>query len=110
MLNVDYKKPYGYYTLTQKRGDEVKKFKITLCKANAMWAEMYFYKDEKTGEDMAQLYSFYADAKHVSKHLSGGGNTEADDFVFKAKEISDNSEIWKSIKVLAKYGKKITIK
>ena len=42
MLKVDYKKPYGYYTLTQ--GE--KKFKIMLCKANAMWAEMYFYKDE----------------------------------------------------------------
>lgn len=110
MLNVNYKKPYGYYTLTQ--GE--KKFKIHLCKANAMWAEMYFYKNEE-GEDMAQLYAFLADYEHAKKCFKNGGThlEDCNNYVFYAKELKGDvygNIIWKTIRLLAENGKKVTIK
>ena len=110
MLNVDYKKPYGYYTL--KQGEN--KFKITLCKANAMWAEMYFYKDER-GKKMVQLHSFLAGADHVKNCFKNGGIfDECDNYVFHAEELKGKSrcvnDIWKTIRILVENGKKVTIK
>ena len=110
MLKVDYKKPYGYYTLTQ--GE--KKFKIMLCKANAMWAEMYFYKDEE-GTKKAQLYAFLLDYKHYKNCLKNDDtNLEScNNYVFYANELKDDgyaNDIWKTIRSLAENGKKVTIK
>ena len=110
MLNVDYKKPYGYYTLTQ--GES--KFKINLCKANAMWAEMNFYKNEE-GTKMAQLYSFLNDYKHVQNCFKNGGThiESCNNYVFYAKNIKESGyeeDIWKTIRLLAENGKKVTIK
>lgn len=112
MLNVNYKKPYGFYTLTQ--GEN--KFKITICKANAMWAEMHFYKNEE-GTKMAQLYAFLADYKHAKNCFNNGGThlEQCDNYVFYAKELKDKSDgyvndIWKTIRLLAENGKKVTIK
>ena len=110
MLKVDYKKPYGYYTLTQ--GE--KKFKIMLCKANAMWAEMYFYKNED-GKEMAQLYAFLADYKHLQNCFKNGGThlESCNNYVFYANELKGDGyakDIWKTIRLLAENGKKVTIK
>ena len=110
MINVDYKKPYGYYKLTQ--GDS--KFKIYLCKANAMWSEMNFYKNEE-GIEMAQLYAFLADYKHVQNCFKNGGShlESCNNYVFYAKNIKGSEyeeDIWKTIRLLAEKGKKVTIK
>lgn len=109
MLNVDYKKPYGYCTLTQENG---KKFKITFCKANCLWAEMYFYTKEEDGKrtEMAQLYSFLGDIQHLKNCLKSGNKRikNYSNFVFYAKEC--NNDVWKAIRLLAEHGKKVTIK
>lgn len=104
-LHVDYKKPYGHYTLTQ--GEN--KFKIHLCKCNALWAEIYHHKNEK-GEKMAQLFAFIGDVQHMKNMVKNdpqifNGN---DNYVFHAKEL--NADCWKVIQLLSKLGKKITIK
>lgn len=104
MLNVNYKDVIGTYTLTQ----EEKKFKITLCGCNALWAEMYFYIDDK-GEKMVQLYSFIYDVAHLKRCVK---NTEiykdADKFVFNAKNMDDR--MWKAVRIISNMGKKVTIK
>lgn len=111
MLNVDYNKlPYGYYTL--KQGEN--KFKITLCKANAMRAEMYFYKDE-CGKKMVQLHSFLFDADHVKRCFKQGGVFDkCDNYVFYTEELKGKdgyaNDIWKAIRILVENGKKVTIK
>lgn len=110
MLHVDYKKPYGYYTLTQ--GEN--KLKIYLCKANTTWAEMYFYKNDK-GVKMAQLSSFLGDAQHLKNCLKNNSTylEACDNYVFNAKEVKEShyaGEIWKTIRILAENGKKVTIK
>ena len=104
-LRVDYKKPYGHYTLTQ--GEN--KFKIHLCKCNALWAEIYHYKNDE-GEKMIQLVSFVGDVQHM-KNMAKNGLLffkEKDNYVFHAKEL--NADCWKVIQLLSKLGKKITIK
>lgn len=104
MLNVNYKDVIGHYTLTQ---DE-KKFKITLCGCNALWAEMYFYTDDN-GKKMVQLYSFIDEIQHLKNCIK---NTEiykdADNFVFNAKNMNDRT--WKAVRLIANLGKKVTIK
>lgn len=108
MVNVEYKKPYGTYTLTQKDSQGEKKFKITLCRANCLWAEMVFFKNDK-GEDMVQLYNFFSDIKHMKKCIKSGLLKDMDNFRFHAKRIEGNKSIWEAIKLLAENGKKVTI-
>lgn len=104
MLHVDYKNRIGYYTIQR---DE-QKFKIWLCHANALCAEIYFYKDEN-GEDTSMLYSFYADIQHLKNcakngHLKGYENG----VTFYAKEL--DNDLWKMVRIFAENGIKVTIK
>lgn len=108
-LQVNYKNPYGYVTITQKRKGVERKYKVTLCKCNAMWAEMYFYTQDN-GEKMAQLYCFIADIQHLKNCIKDNCLVNYDNFVFKYKEIKGNKQIWKAIQMLTENGKKVTIK
>lgn len=110
MLKVDYKKPFGYYTATN--GE--RKIKIYLCKANAMWAEMHFYKNEE-GAKITQLYGFMDNYMHAKNCLKNGGThiKSCNNYVFFAKELKGNgreNEIWRTIRLLTENGKKVTIK
>lgn len=109
MLHVDYKNPYGYYTLTQKQEYGVKKFKITLCRANCLWADIYFYKNEEK-KSMVNPHAFSLDTQHLERCLKNHVYDEANNFVLYAKEIQKESQIWKAIRILTKYGKTVTIK
>ena len=104
-VNVSYKNRIGYYTLVQ--GEN--KFKVWFCHANALCAEMYFYKDSE-GVNRAQFYSFYANIQHVKncaksdliKGLYSKGVT-----LF-AKEM--DKDLWEMAKIFAENGVKVTIK
>ena len=63
MLQVDFKDKIGYYTMV---GTDRKLYKIHFCRANALCAMIYFYKDEK-GEKQADLAGFFGDIKHAEK-------------------------------------------
>lgn len=110
MLKVDYKNPYGYYTYTYGKS----KLKIYLCKANAMWAEIYFCKN-KEGKKTAQLYGFLDNFKHAQNCIKMGGThiKSCNNYVIYAKELKDDGyeeDIWKTIRLLAENGRKVTIK
>ena len=106
MLNVDFNNRIGYYTLHSQDGTQ--KWKIWFCKANALCAEIYFYKDE-TGEDMAKLHSFYGDVEHVRRCAKNGHLHGYEKGVtFYAKEL--DNDLWKMVKIFAENGIKVTIK
>lgn len=110
MVRYYYKNPYGYYTLkqTDPLTGEVRKFKNKILKGNCLWVEIYFYKNEK-GEKMEQLVNFLVDVKHLKNWIKNGTPYQnADNFVFYQEELG--KEQWNAIYLLAKLGKKITIK
>lgn len=47
----------------------VRKFTLSLYKGNAYLIMIYQYKDEKTGEDMYNLHSFFTDKDHAKNCL-----------------------------------------
>lgn len=105
-LNVDFKKcnRIGYYTTLQNG----RKFKIWLCPANALCAEIHFYKDEN-GEEKAHLYSFFGDIQHVKNCAKNGHLTGYHSGVtLYAKMI--NNELWKMVRIFSENGIKVTIK
>ena len=106
MLHVDFKNRIGYYTLHSQDGQN--KWKIYFCKANALCAEIYFYKDEN-GKEMANLHSFFGDVQHVKNCAKDGLLTGYQSGVtFYAKEMSN--DLWKMARVFAENGIKVTIK
>lgn len=113
MLRYYYKNPYGYYTHTVERDGKKVKFKNHILHGNCLWVEMYFYKQEEDGKmvDMEQLCGFWSDLDHIKRAMKGYTIYQYDDdFVFYAEEIEGQKDIWKAIQILAKLGKKITIK
>lgn len=108
MINVDYKTPYGYYTLTQKTSEGKKKYKVHICKANCLWAEVYFYTNNQ-GEDMVQLMGFFSDLKHLANCLKNNVEDGNNNYIFNSKEIGENKDIWGAIRLLTENGKKVTI-
>jgi hypothetical protein len=72
---------------------------------------MYFYREEKDGKrvDKVQLCGFFADTKHAENCIKDGFFRNCKGFTFFAKELQDAS-YWKLIKLLTKYGIKVTIK
>lgn len=106
MLTVNYKCRIGYYTMKQKRGNKIQKYRIHICHSNSLCAMMHFYKEND--EDMAQLVCFFIDMPHAKRCIKEKVLGDCNDFVFKAKEC--NSDMWKLIRLLAESGKKVTIK
>ena len=110
-LNVSYKNRMGYCTLTRESIEGKRTWKIWFCRANCLCAMMYFY-DEK-GDDgkktpMVQLHNFVADLEHAKRCFKDGLFDDYSNFTFYAKELNDR--MWKFIKLLTKYGHKVTIK
>ncbi len=105
----------GYYKVNQNG----RTLTIWLCKANAIWAEIFFYKDKETNEEMAQFVGFAIDLKHVKIcderiqlfTCSGAKNTKTTSIVYYAKNMTQ--EHWEAVKYLTKESKRkysITIK
>ena len=104
MLNVSYKNRIGYYTIKQNG----RRFKIWFCHANALCAEICFYKDEN-GVKRISLYSFFGDIQHVKNcakngHLNGYENG----ITLFAKEM--DKDLWEMAKIFAENGIKVAIK
>ena len=104
MLHVDYKNRMGYYYAPASNG---KKAKVWICDANALWAEINFYKNESK-ETMAQLCGFICDVKHLERCLKNGVHFHYHGLTFFADKM--NADIWKAVKVLTENGFKVTIK
>lgn len=105
-LHVDFENRIGYYTLHSQDGS--KKWKIWFCHANALCAEIYFYKDEN-GEEMANLHSFFGDVEHLRRCAKAGLLTNYGAGVtLYAKEM--NNDLWKMARIFAENGIKVTIK
>lgn len=109
-LHVTYTNRLGYFT--RKSADGKQAWKIHFCRANALASMMYFYREEKDGKwkDMVQLWGFFADLKHAEACIKDGIFNGCNGFTFNAKELADAPNIWKLIKLLTKYGIKVTIK
>ena len=104
MLHVDYTKKIGYYT-TEQNG---RKFKIWLCHANCLCAEIYFYTDED-GHRAGMLRSFFGDIQHVKNCAKAGVLTGYHSGVtLYAREM--NKELWEMARIFAENGIKLTIK
>lgn len=109
-LHVTYTNRLGYYTQTSEDGKT--SWKIWFCRANALCSMMYFYREQKDGKrvDKVQLCGFFADTKHAENCIKDGFFRNCKGFTFNAKECADSTNIWKLIKLLTKYGIKVTIK
>lgn len=106
MLTVHYAIKIGHYTMTQKHGDKIRKYRIDICYANCLCAMVRFY--EENGEKIAELNGFFTDIPHAKRCLKDKILGNCDNFVFNVKQC--NSDIWKLIRLLAENGKKVTIK
>lgn len=107
-VRVDYKNRMGYYY--QYSEDKSKKWKIWLCGANAMWAQMYFYTDkDENGKraQMVQLNGFLADVEHLKRCIKAGF-LKYQGLTFFADKMTP--ELWKAVKELTQNGFKVTIK
>lgn len=107
-LHVTYTNRIGYFTL--KSRDSEHTWKLWFCHANAMCAMMYFWRETKENKrrDMVKLWGFFQDAKHAEACIKDGFFRDCTGFTFIAKEMGENS--WKLVKILTKYGIKVTIK
>lgn len=108
-LHVTYTNRLGYFTRKALNGETCK---VWFCRANALCAMMHFYREEKDGKrhDMVQLWGFFADTKHAENCIKDGFFNDCSNITFNAKECADATNIWKLIKLLTKYGIKVTIK
>lgn len=108
-LYVNYKNRLGYFTRKSLDG---KSRKVWFCRANALCSMIYFYRTEEDGKrkDKVQLWGFFADVRHAEKCIKDGFFNDCSNFTFNAEECANAENIWKLIKVLTKYGIKVTIK
>lgn len=105
-LQVDFKNRIGYYTLHSQDG--TKKWKIWLCHANALCAEIYFYKDEN-GKEVANLHCFFADIEHLKRCAKDGLLDHYKAGITLYSKEMDN-DLWKMARIFAESGIKVTIK
>lgn len=70
-LNWEWKEKCGTITCKEYREDFGAwiPFTITLYKGNAFLIMLHEYKDENTGEDMYNMYGFFADKEHAKNCL-----------------------------------------
>lgn len=100
MLEVNHKERIGYYYEENK--------KVWLCKSNATWAEMYFYREKITNKRWAQLCGFVVDSIHLDKMLKNK-RYKTDKFYFYGKYVRENPDLWIYIKTLCNNNKTIEI-
>ena len=67
-VNYAYANPVGYFTETQTCGGIKKEYKVSMLRANCLWAELYFYKNEE-GDEMQQFVGFYHDLNHLKENI-----------------------------------------
>lgn len=107
-VTVNYQNRIGYYTQTDKLGNIVQEKQVWMCHANCLMALMIFYKDEETGEEMAQFNGFFGDIQHVKNLFENSGFFDGlSDFHFYAKEMDD--DVWEFARLLTEHGIKVTI-
>lgn len=110
MIRVNYKNRIGYFTKTEERENGKKKFKIWLCHANCLLAEMYFYNkkdDDGKVTPMAQIWGFFLDVPHAERCIDDGSYEGCSNFHFFQKEM--NPDLWKLVKLMTSKGIKVTI-
>lgn len=105
-VNYAYANPVGYFTETQTCGGIKKEYKVSMLRANCLWAELYFYKNEE-GNEMQQFVGFYDDLNHLKENIKDGYLKERDDYHFYESVMSENH--WKAVGELVKAGKRVTI-
>ena len=105
-VNYIYANPVGYFTETQTCGGIKKEYKVSMLRANCLWAELYFYKNEE-GNEMQQFVGFYDDLNHLKENIKDGYLKERDDYHFYESVMSENH--WKAVEELVKAGKRVTI-
>ena len=105
-VNYVYANPVGYFTETQTYGGIKKEYKVSMLRANCLWAELYIYKNDE-GEEMEQFVGFYYDLNHLKKDIKNGYLKERDDYHFYASAMYEDH--WKAVDELVKAGKHVTI-
>ena len=105
-VNYVYANPVGYFTETQTCGGIKKEYKVSMLRANCLWAELYFYKDED-GDEMEQFVGFYDDLNHLKKDINDGYLKKRDDYHFYASAMHEDH--WKAVGELVKAGKRVTV-
>lgn len=102
MLHVDYTTKYGFYMQTIKYGGKTETYRIDLCSANCLWAEMDF--DNET----PRLAGFASDIEHLKRCITAGVLDNCDYYTFYMEELTN--DLWKAIKILARNGKQVLIR
>lgn len=105
-VNYVYANPVGYFTETQTYCSLKKEYKVSMLRANCLWAELYFYKDDD-GDEMEQFVGFYDDLNHLQKDINDGYLKKRDDYHFYASAMYEDH--WKAVYKLVKAGKRVTI-
>lgn len=105
-INYIYANPVGYFTETQTCGGIKKEYKVSMLRANCLWAELYIYKNDE-GEEMEQFVGFYDDLNHLKKGINRGYLKDRDDYHFYASAMYEDH--WKAVGELVKAGKRVTI-
>ena len=104
-VNYIYANPVGYFTETQTCGGIKKEYKVSMLRANCLWAELYIYKNDE-GEEMEQFVGFYRDLNHLKKGINGGYLNERDDYHFSASAVYEGH--WEGVGELRTAGKPVT--
>lgn len=105
-VNYMYANPIGYFTETQKLELETREYKVSMLRANCLWAELYFFRNEQN-EEMQQFVGFYHDLAHLKKNIADGYIENRNDYHFYASTLTPNT--WKAVELLVKAGKHVTI-
>lgn len=105
-VNYVYANPVGYFTETQTCGGIKKEYKVSMLRANCLWAELYIYKNDE-GEEMEQFVGFYDDLNHLKENIKKGYLKDRDDYHFYASAMYEDH--WKAVEELVKAGKRVTI-
>ena len=105
-VNYVYANPVGYFTETQTCGGIKKEYKVSMLRANCLWAELYIFKNDE-GEEMEQFVGVYHDLNHLKKSIDGGYLKDRDDYHFYASAMYEDH--WKAVEELVKAGKRVTI-
>ena len=105
-INYIYANPVGYFTETQTCGGIKKEYKVSMLRANCLWAELYIYKNDE-GEEMEQFVGFYDDLNHLKENIKKGYLKDRDDYHFYASAMYEDH--WKAVDELVKAGKRVTI-
>lgn len=105
-VNYVYANPVGYFTETQSYKDEERKYKVSMLRANCLWAELFFFKDSECRE-MEQFVGYCADLAHLRRKIKDGDLWNRDDYHFYASAM--DTKTWNAVAELVKAGKRVSI-